>query len=292
MKTSLVFFLLFLLLNPANQEVTGDIFQAASEDNLAAVKQLLLENPPLLESKNDLGYTPLQWAAMKASWRVTAYLIDKGADLKVVAPDGGTVLHRIAHYHAPEIMHKAIAAGSLVSVSNRWGRTALHVAARRGCADVAAVLLDNGADINAVTNEGWTPLHVANKSGHSSVCDFLISRGADLERKDQTGNKASEYSFVRPEKIDLTQEKLKEFCGDYSFGGGYWTKVWLENDRLKIEEFSIDELFYTGEDTFYCVQEPWVIKFHRDKKGEVKEISLQFLRRTVKAVKTERAEAE
>ena len=265
-----------------------EIHDLAAVDNLDAVKALLADSPQLLEKKNDLGYTPFQWAAMKASWNVAGYLMDHGADVKDIAPDGGSVLHRIAHYHAPEMMQKAISKGAEVDLQNRWGRTPLHVAARRGCVEVAGVLLKHGAKVNAVTREGWTPLHVARKSGHADMVKFLLSRGADPEIKDSSGKTASEYDYQRPQAQAITAAELKEYCGDYSFGGGYWTKVWLEDGKLKLDEHSIDILHYYAKDKFFCEQEPWKISFTRNSAGEIEKIQLQFLRRTVEAVKADR----
>jgi hypothetical protein len=46
-------------------------------------------------------------------------------------------------------------------------------------------------------------------------------------------------------------------------------------------EFGPNELYPIGEDTFYCVREPWKVTFRRDESGRVGGIRIDFLRRSV-----------
>lgn len=292
MRKSCFLFMSFFLVGISAFSVSDDIHSSIEQGDIAQVKKLLKQNPLLLEEKNVIGYTPLQLAAMKAQWEIADYLFQLGANVHDIAPDGGTVLHRIAHYQKPDVIRVALKLGCKVNTSNRWGRTALHVAARRGCLGVAGVLIDSGADISAETKEGWTALHVASKSGQKEVYDYLVSVGIEADKKDKEGKTASDYFFRRPSEKQISLKKLTEYCGDYHFGGAYWVRVWLENGRLMIEEFSRDQLYSIGKDKFYCRQEPWEITFKRNSTDQISGISLKFLRRTVTAVKKNRAGRE
>ena len=142
-----------------------------------------------------------------------------------------------------------------------------------------------GADLNAVTNEGWTPLHVAYKSGQPGMVDLLIAAGADTDALDKEGMRPRNHAFERPQWIAFDPADFDQYTGHYSFGGDFGVDVWREGDKFFLCEFSIDRIYPTGPDEFFCVQEPWKVVFGRDEAGEVATIDLHFLRRTVRAQK-------
>jgi hypothetical protein len=50
-------------------------------------------------------------------------------------------------------------------------------------------------------------------------------------------------------------------------------------------EFAPDDLIPVAPDTFFTVQEPWRVVFHRDESGVVRSMDVEFLRRSVTAMK-------
>ena len=262
-----------------------DIFDAIRSGDVELVRALLDADAGLLASHDHFGQTPLDVSAVVPNWEIFRLILAYGPDVNNIAADGGTVMHRVAHYDAPEMMALLIDAGSNIHASNQWGRTPLHVAARRGCRGVAELLLAGGADPNAGTNEGWTPLHVAYKSDHPELIEVLIAGGADEEAADKDGLKPRDHAFKRPAAIPLDPDKFDEYVGAYDLGGGFTVRVWREGDKFRIAEFAQDEIYPIGEDEFYCVQEPWKVTFERGDGGTVEKIYLAFLRRTVSATR-------
>lgn len=262
-----------------------DIFDAIKAGDAERVKSMLDADAGLLASRDHFGNTPLDIAAVVPDWAIFKLILEYGPDVNNIAGDGGTVMHRAAHYDEPEMFALLIAAGSNIHASNQWGRTPLHVAARRGCKGVAELLLANGADPNAGTREGWTPLHVAYKSDHPALIEVLITGGADQEATDQDGRKPRDYAFTRPPAIALDTGKFEDYVGTYDLGGGFTARVWREGDKLCLKEFGRDEIYPVGEDEFFCVQEPWKVTFTRGDDGAVDTIYLGFLRRTVSGTK-------
>ena len=64
----------------------GEIHEKAQEGDLVRVKELIKADPPLLESKDAAGSTPLIAACAGGQLEVAKYLVGKGADIN--APPG------------------------------------------------------------------------------------------------------------------------------------------------------------------------------------------------------------
>jgi ankyrin repeat protein len=123
-----------------------EIHRAAGEGNLLRVRQLLDEQPALLEQRNRLQMTPLHSAARLGRAKVIELFAKRGADLN-------------AHWDL-------VATGD-----GHW--TPLHLAAAGGQEEAARVLVRAGADLNARTLKGQTPRDIAIQRGHRSLAEVL-----------------------------------------------------------------------------------------------------------------------
>jgi hypothetical protein len=274
---------LVLVGGAAAEYAKTDIVAAAKSGDYHAVHKLLELDPEAAIAATDArGFTAFHWAGIRAHWRIFDELLAAGASPNAVGADGGTPLHWTCHHDNPVAVEMLIDAGAEIDVANQWGRTALHVAARRGCTAVAALLLEGGADVNATTREGWTPLHVASMAGHEDLVVLLTEAGADPGIKDAEGATPEELWRARPSPLALDNTRLDEYVGIYDLGGGFSFKIWPEEDGLAIREFAPDRLYPIGQDEFFCVQEPWRVRFERAADGKVNTIEVDFLRRTVR----------
>jgi ankyrin repeat protein len=122
----------------------GEVHDATRGGDLEKVKALLKKNPDLVLSKDDIGATPLHYAAQYGQNNVAELLLNNKADVNAKAK-------------------------SLV--------TPLHLAAQRGYQEMAALLLANKAEVNAKSSFGWTPLYVAAQNGHKEVATLLSQHG-------------------------------------------------------------------------------------------------------------------
>ena len=262
-----------------------DIVDAAKRGDGHAVHTLLEVDPANAQITDAQGYTALHWASIRGHWRIVSELVEAGAPVNAVGSDGGTPLHWACHHDQPEMINLLIDNGADLDVANRWGRTPLHIAARRGCTGTAEVLLTRGADPNPPTNEGWTPLHVAALADHPEATRILLAHGADPDLRDHDGRLAAEVARFRPAAVTVDAETLGEFVGIYDLGGHSTAKVWFQGGQLRMREFAPDTLYPIGPDEFFCLREPWRVSFGRSESGEIDEIRIDFLRRSVTGIR-------
>jgi hypothetical protein len=262
-----------------------ELIRASKAGRVERVEALLASDPGRVDPRDENGYTPLRWAAIRGQTEVAILLLESGADPNTVGADGGTPLHGAAHHDDGRLMEALLSSGGDVTIQNRWGRSPLHVAARRGCLEVARILLDFGADPNAVTNEGWSTLSVAYRGGHPALAELLLERGADPALADGEGRLPGEVTLTRPEPVRLSRRILDEYVGLFVMGGQGGFRVWRIGDEMHLMEFAPDRMTPVALDTFVTVQEPWRVVFDRDPEGEVSGMEVEFLRRSVWAEK-------
>ena len=121
-----------------------DIWNAAYEGNIEAVKQHLADGADVNARTDSYLETPLHFAAENGQKEVAQILIDKSADVNAKA---------------------------------KWDRTPLHGAAKTGRSEIVKLLIETGADLNPKDFENKTPLNEAIKYKHSEVADILRKHG-------------------------------------------------------------------------------------------------------------------
>ena len=122
-----------------------DVFSAAGIGDIIRVKTLLKTNPDLVSSKDNLGYTPLHYAAVGVGKKeMVEFLLTNHADVNAKTGDG---------------------------------RTALHFAATKAHKEVVDLLLANHVDINAKDKGGATPLQWAKNWNKKDMVEYLRQLG-------------------------------------------------------------------------------------------------------------------
>jgi len=84
--------------------------------------------------------------------------------------------------------------------TDKQGNTALHLAAKLGQMANVILLEKQLKKVDVLNLRSQTPLILAIKSGHPTIAQWLVNKGADINRKDENGFSAIEYS----EKAKLT----------------------------------------------------------------------------------------
>jgi ankyrin repeat protein len=158
----------------------GPIHDAAKTGNLAKVKAILGENPELISSRDDDGWTPLHWAAVNGNGDVATFLLANKPEINAGNNIGGAALHIAAEFGAKAVVGLLLANGAEVNAGDRIGSTPLHEAAEFGNKKEVASLLSKGANVNAKGFRGQTPLHAASAEGYRDVVQLLLAGKADV----------------------------------------------------------------------------------------------------------------
>jgi ankyrin repeat protein len=145
--------------------------------------------PSLLDTPQELGFTPLMQAAQTHDATIVRHLLHLGCSATSETPyenDGRTALNLLTEnqlqYEPDDIIELLLAAGAnLNHKSSKGGKNLLHFAARDNIVWIAERTLTLGIDIESRTTYGETPLHCAAFYGGFDVGRLLLSRKANTE---------------------------------------------------------------------------------------------------------------
>jgi ankyrin repeat protein len=179
--------------------------------------------------KDDLGRTPLHYAASSDNLSVVSLLIESGAELDAQDNDGQTPLYMaLTEGYYYETVWTLLDNGASVELENANGETALHLAVRNDYwENLVEVLVEKEVNIDAKNNQGETPLLVAIKwKNLVSILEYLIDNGADvMDRTDQgetalslaiEGGCKAIIDFIRPLVLTHEQDILTAQCAEVS----------------------------------------------------------------------------
>lgn len=111
-----------------------DIFEASAAGRSDRIRELLKQNPSLINRFSSDGFNPLHLAAFFGNYDTARLLLEQGAIVN-------------AQSHNPMKV------------------TSLHSAVAGNQTEVAIILIEKGADVNANQEGGFTPLHSRLRTG-------------------------------------------------------------------------------------------------------------------------------
>ncbi len=121
------------------RESQGALTLAAKWNRVGVVKELMARGLSTRQ-RDDIGWTPLMWAALKGRTDVCAALLDGGAVLETVDSDGNRPLILAARQGRLETVKLLLARGARRDPRNRDGDTAESLARANGYPDIADVI--------------------------------------------------------------------------------------------------------------------------------------------------------
>ncbi|XP_078524762.1 DNA-binding protein RFXANK isoform X2 [Lissotriton helveticus] len=130
------------------------VHQLAAQGELGQLKEYLNKDGGLLDRPDERGFTPLMWASAFGEIETVRYLIELGANPRVLAMER---------------------------------ESAVSLASSGGFTDIVVLLLDKKVDINIYDWNGGTPLLYAVRGNHVKCVEALLARGADLTMEADSG---------------------------------------------------------------------------------------------------------
>src|SRR5512142_2893051 len=111
--------------------LAGEIHDAAKVGDLSKIKALIAADPTLLDSKDDMDFTPLAFACIKRQLPVATYLIDKGDNVNAKAKNGFTPFHHACNRpdHDVDLDEHCLAHRADINLQTSSGQSALQMRA-------------------------------------------------------------------------------------------------------------------------------------------------------------------
>lgn len=155
----------------------------AAERGFAPIVKVLLDSGANVDAVKPNGGTALCSACQANQVASVRALLDAGANVDLSMTDGTTPLHYAA-LHSSEILELLLEKGAQVNVSTTSadleGATPLHIAAEFGQLKWVRLLIQRGANVNALMLNGSTPIVQACKEGQAEIVKALLDAGAQL----------------------------------------------------------------------------------------------------------------
>ena len=164
-----------VIFDPVQNIGKSPIHLAAENGHLNLVVYYLIQQPFLLNQKDQNGDTPLCKAAAAGRADVVQYLINNGAVVNVQNNEGETPLHAAALHNQPEIVKILIESGDNGQTKDNNGNLAIHSAAASGNVESLRKLVDLlPLSVGFRNNFADTPLCLAAQHGHIEVMKMLV----------------------------------------------------------------------------------------------------------------------
>lgn len=123
--------------------------------------------------------TPLMQASAKGEMDKVSDLVNKGAPVNAVCPQGTALTLAVAHGY-DHIAVKLLGEGAKPDLAGEKGITALMLAAQNNDQRLVNVLLDSGANVNAQDARGSNAVAYAARQGNLAVIRRLLSAGGNV----------------------------------------------------------------------------------------------------------------
>jgi ankyrin repeat protein len=145
----------------------------------------------VVDDFDNIGRTPLYWAACRGDEKSVSLLLEFGAKSDLVSPRRGTInraLHAAASSGHDGIVSKLLRHGAHVDSRGDDDITPLFLAAGFNDGNrCIEVLLQHGAAIDARDSEDRTPLLISCQNGMLQNARLLLQRGANIDHAENEG---------------------------------------------------------------------------------------------------------
>ena len=192
MKTSRLAVLIAAVLACTSIAFAAPIHDAARKGDLKKVQALIQADPTLVNSKDNMGDTPLHLAALHGELAVAQALVAAGADVNAknlagpFTPDDlNGVLYSSNHTDPVTLL----TVHGIIQADMKNGYTPLDMAAFSiRYMPMVKFLIDKGANVNAQASSGATPLFWAVMREQKDEVQYLLDHGANVNLADAYGD--------------------------------------------------------------------------------------------------------
>ncbi len=196
-------------INSRNNEHETPLWIAVANLTSPDILELLLDLGARIDARrNDLGMTPLDWAAFDGKAVMVRALLSRGANPKAGrGTNRSAPIYHCAHNGSVEILRLLLQWGADVNTPHS-GSYALGSAAIAGHSDFVKLLLESGADPNQPEDSGTTPLMCAVAGKKLGIVKMIAEAGAKVNAVRFRARPETALDFAEERKED---EALAEY---------------------------------------------------------------------------------
>lgn len=149
-----------------------DIFDVARKGTVEEVKTIMKQNPDIINSINDAGYSPLILACYKGNVAVAIFLIKNVKDINGNSLMGTPLMAAVVKGNL-EIVEQLLENKANPNLTDANGTTALIYAVQFKNSPIVKLLLDYKADKSKIDNKGKTAFEYAVFSNNEETINLL-----------------------------------------------------------------------------------------------------------------------
>lgn len=170
-------------------------------DEKALLTAIARNNKPIIRALLDHDASinrngkSLHQAVIYSDMEVFKLLLDRGADVTYVEPNGSSILTAAAGMGKLDVVKLLVTNGADVNQLDGRGESALFRAAQSGHAEVVSFLLQSGANKSLANTNGRTALYTALYGGYTQVVDLLYE-GSRLDVNKPLDQDALRYAIM------------------------------------------------------------------------------------------------
>lgn len=168
-------------------------FDAVNNEDHKTIIKMLNEGFDI-NTKNQLGLTPLMNAAFNGNVKTAEFLIKKGADVKMKDDTGKTVFYYACRTNEVKLAKILL---PLISLKDEFecDDTLLFYCINENILEIAELLIKNGFEVNNVNRNGYTPLMSSIFRNNIKIAELLVKHGANIDATTEVGKTMLMYSI-------------------------------------------------------------------------------------------------
>ncbi|MFC3159443.1 hypothetical protein SAMN05443633_103358 [Chryseobacterium arachidis] len=154
------------------QEKAKSIFDVARSGSVEEVKELMKQNPDIINQTNEGGFSPLILACYRGNIAVAEFLMKNVKDINSGSAQGSALTASVFKNNK-ELTQKLLANGANANLADSNGVTPLIYAVQLQDKDLVKILLENKANKNLADKQGKTAFEYAIFSKNQEIINLL-----------------------------------------------------------------------------------------------------------------------
>lgn len=154
------------------QDKTKSIFDIARTGTVEEVKELMKQDPDIINQTNESGFSPLILACYRGNVEVAKFLIDNVKDVNYKSQEG-TALAGLSVKYNKDLVEYILIKNANPNIADTNGATPLFWAVKFGNKELTELLLKYKADKSIKDSQGMTPFEYALQTNNKEIINLL-----------------------------------------------------------------------------------------------------------------------